>query len=375
MTDQPVDSATAPDSAQPEAAAQPSAVVHGCLIAALVVAIPCYLFSFIGLLDSAPHNPDDGIVTGFAVLGEIALWMGLFLFVVLASVGTKLSGGMVAAAAAAIAAVALAATTALGLMGTDADWRVAAPILLPPLAVWFGFWLRRVDRLTAQQRRRGALVFAATAFLLVAPIAWSAQLYRADLAAQGRRYAAEEARRAAAFEAMWRAPNRGFEQLAPWLDDECPCDDTGFNGMTSRAARSAEAIRGLPTRQADAVRLLDGGFPLASLSRLHQLEVAATPELCRAYSGALDRRAGELDPANSNIAAVVGDLRLQLDNVYWFTANRCDLSVPAGRVARLSRALGDDRDGGLGEAFADTIRSAAAAPPCTPAPDNLCPRS
>jgi len=374
MTDQPADDAATPDTAQPENAAQPYPVVQGCLIAALVVAVPCYLFTFIGILDSAPHNPDDGMLTGFTVLAEIALWIGLSLFVVLASAQLKLSTAMSALVLAAIAVAAVAATVALGLMGTDADWRLVGPLLLPPLTVWFGFWLRRSDRLTPQLRRRGALGFAAATFLIVAPIAWSAQLYQADLAAQGRRYAAEEARRAAAFEAMWRAPNRGFEQLAMWLDDECPCDDTGFNGMTSRASRSAEAIRRLPSRQADAVRLLDGNFPLASLASLHQLNLEATPELCRAYSVALDRKAAELDPPDSHVDEIVGDLRLQLDNIYWFAANRCDLSAPVQTIARLSRAPGAVRDSGLGESIAYAIRSGAAAPPCTPAPNNLCAR-
>lgn len=372
MTDQPAEGAQASAELLPPKTLHPA--LQGCLTAGLIVAVPCYLFSFIGLFEPESQGAEGSIIAGFAVLAEIPLWMSVALFVLVSSDRIRLSAGMIAAEFALLVAAALASAAALGLMWTQPDWRVAVPVLLPPLAVAFGFWLRRADRLTAGQRRRGVMSFAAATLALAAPIAWSWQRQQADLAAQGRQHTAEEDRRAAAFEAMWRAPNRGFAQLAPWLDDECPCDEHGFNGMTSRAARSAEAIRRLPSRQADAVRLLEGNFPLASLSSLHQLNLVATPELCRAYSRALDRKAVELDPVGPHVDRVAEELRFQLDNIYWFAANRCDLSAPTQRIARLSRVPGPVRDSGLADLIASAIRSGAAAPPCTPTPDNICPR-
>ena len=372
MTDQPDQGVAAPADAQPAERPAESTAVQGCLIALPIAALPFYLFSFLGMFE--PDGPDGGIGTGLAVLAEIPLWIALSLSVMLATGRAQLSTAQVVAVLAFVAAAALASAAALGMMWTHPDWRVVAPLVLPPLAAAFGYWLRRADRLASEARRRGLLAFAGATFVLVAPIAASWQRQQAERAALDRQADAEEARRAAAFETAMRAPDRRFERLAPWLDDECPCDNMGFNGMTSRAARAAEAIRALASRQADAVRLLDSGFSLASLARLHQLGLEATPELCRAYTGALERKAGELVSTNPQTADAANELRLQTDNLYWLAANGCDLSATARRVTALEQALGPAGDTGLGEAMTDTIRSGVAAgpPPCAPTAESPC---
>ena len=374
MTDQPDPDAPAPDATPTSPAAQPGFDSRGCIAAgALILAVPCYLLSFVGTLESTTHNPEDGMITGFAILAEFPLWFGLAVLILLATGPARLSGAMVAAALAFIVAGAFASIAAFGLMGTHPDWRVVAPLLLPPLAVGFAFWLRRAPSMQPELRRRILLAFAGATFLLVAPIAWSVQQHEADLAARARQHAAEEARRAADFEALLRAPGKRLEQLVAWLDDDCPCDDMGFDSSTSRSTRAAEAIRRLPSRQSDAVRLLDGNFPLESLERLRDFNLAANPELCRAYGAALDRKVGELDPGNPEVGTALSQVSLQLPNIEWLAANRCDLSTPAVRAARLIRALPDGMDAGLANAIEAAVRSpAAAAPPCTPAPDDDC---
>ena len=359
MTDQPTEPGPQTDPVTPPSGAQ------GCVsVGALVMAVPCYLFSLTAAIEPGTHNPEDGMLVGFIILAEFPLWLGLALFVGLAGARAKAPGGLIAVALAFVGAAAMASIAAISLMGLHPDWRAWAPVLLPPLTLGFGLWLRRKP--PPGTLRRPAFSFAAAAAVLIAPVLWSWQRDAAEQAADSQQSANAAGRRAEDFETLMRAPHARLEQLVPWLHEDGPfVNDIDAGEWRMRAL---EAITRLPTRQSDAVRLLGANAPLDPLDDLYQFNLEASPELCRVYGAALDRTASGLDPANPQAGTAVTSVALQLENVKWFTAQGCNLSAPMGGATRLARASQDQQTRGLADEIEAALRTPRAAPLCPSAP-------
>ena len=115
--------------------------------------------------------------------------------------------------------------------------------------------------------------------------------------------------------------------------------------------RALAGIRQVKNRQADAVVLLQQGR-LADLRELWQFDIAPTAALCQAYGEALAGAAGRVTRARTDYLMTATDLELQLPNVKWLAANRCDLGPPLGLLEANLRAVADsDRM----TKFADTL--------------------
>jgi hypothetical protein len=80
---------------------------------------------------------------------------------------------------------------------------------------------------------------------------------------------------------------------------------------------------------------------IADLRELSHFDVAPTAELCQAYGAALAAAAGQVTKARSDYLNAAIDLELQLANIKWLVANRCDLGQPLGLLETNVRAVAD----------------------------------
>ena len=318
-----------------------SQVPGGCLpTGSLIGAAVFYFLSFAGTIEPSTHNPEDGMLLGFVMLGEIALWTCLGLFVGHACARAGLPRGIRAAALLLVVAGGVACITAFDLMGTHPDWLAVTPILLPPLALTFGLWARNAPSPPPRELRRTAIVYGLLALpLLLAPaLAYQRQI--ADAPAREAYRVQEERRQEQEYAAM-EARCRALGPASP-LEDYLEFLDGGFCWEVAHArARSS------PRRQADALRLLGHG-PLDRLTKLSELDLQPTPELCRSYGRAVDRRLGQLhaaDPAAAQENAM--QLDEQITNLNWFMAHGCDLAPQLRRMAAEYRR----REAGTGSAI------------------------
>jgi hypothetical protein len=232
---------------------------------------------------------------------------------------------------------------------TSAIW---VPALLPPLLALYVLWAR-LPALHATFRAvpTSAVLGAAIAYLTVAPLV---AMTRAALPDPARDARLEEAGRA-------QEEQRAQEQRAARDREEAQFASLGPDSplasyliyLTSMAygERALAGIRRVRNRQADAALLLQQGR-LTDLRDLAQFDVAPTAELCRAYGEALAGAAGRVTKARTDYLMTATDLELQVPNIRWLAANRCDLGPSLGLLETNLRAVADsDRM----TRFADTL--------------------
>jgi hypothetical protein len=107
--------------------------------------------------------------------------------------------------------------------------------------------------------------------------------------------------------------------------------------------RAREGIRAATTRQRETVALLNGGG-LRNLDGLRDFDVAATPEVCRAYAAALDRDTTGIYSRRRSYFSdgyEVVDLERQLPNLRWLVGEKCDLKAPLRQLEKTLRYLSD----------------------------------
>ena len=246
----------------------------------------------------------------------------------------------------------LAVVATFGAAKTYLTWPGGLSILvlalLPPLLALYGVSVR-LPALAAGRMRwvpaaalGGVALFACAAipFASIDPIGYPARLAR-----EQQRWDAAFAQRDARSLDAARRWEAGIDKLGPdsplsaWLDY--------VNGSVVSEPLHQQALDGARRasgRQADAVKLLDGG-QIGRLAELSQLELAVTPALCAAFDRALHQRAITDDPYE----AMVGEqLERQLPNVEFLLAADCDLAsgldatkARAGKVAAVNP--GDQR--------------------------------
>ena len=220
------------------------------------------------------------------------------------------------------------------------------PALVPPLFALYALWARLPALLATS-----AVLGGAIAFLALAPLVAATRAALPDPAREARLEAAGKAQEEQRAQEQRAALDRQEAQFASLGPGSPLADYLIYLSSMAYSERALAGIRQVKNRQADAVVLLQQGR-LADLRELWQFDVAPTAALCQAYGEALAGAAGRVTRARTDYLMTATDLELQLPNVKWLAANRCDLGPPLGLLEANLRAVADsDRM----TKFADTL--------------------
>ena len=234
------------------------------------------------------------------------------------------------------------------------------PALVPPLFALYALWAR-LPALHATFRgavTRG-VVGGAFAFLALGPLVAARRAALPDPAREARLEAAGQAQEEQRAQEQRAALDRQEAQFASLGPGSPLADYLIYLSSMAYSQRALAGIRQVKNRQADAVVLLQQGR-LADLRELWQFDIAPTAALCQAYGEALAGAAGRVTRARTDYLMTATDLELQLPNVKWLAANRCDLGPPLGLLEANLRAVADsDRM----TKFADTLAALRPARP------------
>jgi hypothetical protein len=215
------------------------------------------------------------------------------------------------------------------------------PALLPPLLALYALWAR-LPALHATFRAlpTGAVLGAAIAYLTVAPLVAMTRAALPDPARDARLEAAGRAQEEQRAREQQAAHDREEAQFASLGPDSPLASYLIYLSSMAYGERALAGIRQVRNRQADAVLLLQQGR-LADLRELWAFDVAPTAALCQAYGAALAGAAGKVTKARTDYLMTATDLELQLPNIKWLAANRCDLGPPLGLLEANLRAVAD----------------------------------
>jgi hypothetical protein len=233
---------------------------------------------------------------------------------------------------------------------SSAIW-VAA--LLPPLFALYALWARLPALHTIFRAvPTSAVLGAAIAYLSVAPLVAMTRAALPDPVRDARLEEAGKAQEEQRAQEGQAARDREEAQFAS-LDPDSPLANyLIYLSSMAYGERALAGIRQVRNRQADAVLLLLQGR-LADLRGLWGFDVAPTAELCQAYAAALAGAAGKVTKARTDYLMTATDLELQLPNMKWLAANRCDLGQPIGILEANVRAVADsDRMTGFADKLA-----------------------
>lgn len=302
----------------------------GCVaVGALVVAAPFYLMTA-SIVGFERRNPEDGMLIGFIMIEQVPLWIAIAVFLGVQVVRASLPQPAVIGMWVAVLLAAAVGFMTLGMMDTEPNWMAVAPVLLPVVAVAFGFWARGTADAPPAERRKGLIAFGATtlALLLVLPIGYA--LWRAGEPAR-EMARVEEERAASERQAQWEAS-------CATLNAESPLDTfVELRGLGLCDEKVIALLSDSPRRQREAAQLLDRGG-LDRLQQLNEYGFSASPELCQGYQRALERRSEELgrpENAQSQLQFVTYN---QTANMNWFMAHGCDLTPQLRRLADVYRS-------------------------------------
>jgi hypothetical protein len=324
------------------------------LLAALLYAAEMATLYDAGHSDAAGDSLTDAFVALFAVALTIVL-AGLML------VAFKNGKMPIWAAIGALVLLPLsgyASFSAANLYAHNGGWPIVVPMLVPPVIALYALWIR-IPALAETLPENLSSEFAGYAIAaLIAASIWASHLD--ELAAPAR----NEARQAAydnmrAEQEKVAAEDRARDEARyAALGPNSPLPDylEYLNGSDPRALQAMEGARHASSRQADATALLGERDRLADLRELWQLNVEATPALCRAYDAALRRNALKIDPAYGNRLGEAIDLEFQLPNLKWLVAQHCDLHEVLTDLARRLRIV---RDSSRIDRLADTLEALA----------------
>jgi len=299
-----------------------------CLLAAILI----YLLSLSGISSlGGSDSLGNSLSSAFTVFVEFVLWLPILAFVALSCRAGRQSGRVLAAGLVVGIVAMVLCLWAIGLMERP-NWVRITPTAMPPLALLLGVWARFSGRWPTLWRRLSAGAFLLLFAAGIAPVFVEQQ--RQDAAAPAREaerqkqeadYARSEAEARARYETEFHAlgPDSRLEQLLPYV-------------MSEFETEALAKVRSLNSRQADAVRLLDGGAELSDFRRLPDYNIEANPELCRAYRARIDAKIGEFSPSNPGNDPSV-ELETHFDVIRWFQENGCDMAPQATQIAAMLR--------------------------------------
>jgi hypothetical protein len=233
---------------------------------------------------------------------------------------------------------------------SSAIW-VAA--LLPPLFALYALWARLPALHTIFRAvPTSAVLGAAIAYLSVAPLVAMTRAALPDPVRDARLEEAGKAQEEQRAQEGQAARDREEAQFASLGPDSPLASYLIYLSSMAYGERALAGIRRVRNRQADAVLLLQQGR-LADLRELWGFDVAPTEELCQAYGEALAGAAGKVTKARTDYLMTAIDLELQLPNIKWLAASRCDLGQPLGLLETNLRAVADsDRMTGFADKLA-----------------------
>jgi hypothetical protein len=319
----------------------------------LVLAAVLYAAMMSCLID-APNSDafGRGLALAYGAILGTALWIVLAVLLIIAAVNGRMP---VWAMLGLVVLVPLScivmwfAGDAYGRGDSSAIW-VAA--LLPPLFALYALWARLPAlHTTFRAVPTSAVLGAAIAYLTVAPLVAMTRAALPDPARDARLEEAgkaQEEQRAKERQAAGDREEAQFSSLGP---DSPLANYLIYLPTMAYGERALAGIRQVKNRQADAALLLQQGR-LADLRELSHFDVAPTAELCQAYGAALAGAAGKVTKARTDYLMTATDLELQLPNMKWLAANRCDLGQPLGLLETSVRAVADSS---RMTAFADTL--------------------
>jgi hypothetical protein len=328
----------------------PVGAVMPALLAGLLYAGELSLLHDSGKSDAAGDSLDAAFVTLFA----IALWIVLTGLMLVAFKNGKAPAWAAMDAFVLVPLSGYAFFASAHLYAAHGGWVFIVPVLLPPVIVAYALWIRipvlanALPETFVSGLAGGAIVALIAASMgasyldhLAAPARDAAlqAAYEKRLAEEEKVAAEDRARDEATFAAL--SPDSSLSDYLEYL-----------NGNDARAALAMEGARHARSRQADAVALLGEADRLVSLRELWQLNVEATPDLCKAYDAALRKSALKIDPSYSNRLGEAIDLEFQLQNLKWLVAQHCDLR---GVLTDLARRLRVVRDSSRIDQLADTL--------------------
>lgn len=311
-------------------------------------------------LHDAGHSDaaGDSLTDAFVALFAIALWIVLGGLMLVAFKNGKMPTWAAIGALVLLPLSGYASFTAANLYANYHGWAFIVPVLVPPVIVFHALWIR-IPTLVAilSETITSALAGCAIVALMAASI-WAS--YLDELAAPAREsalQAAYENMRAEQEKASAEYRARDDAKFAA-LSPDSPLRDflEYLNGSDARARQAMEDARHAKSRQADAIALLQTQDRIVDMRELWQLNIEATPALCKAYDAVLRKSALKIDPSYSNRIGEAIDLEFQLPNLKWLVAEHCDLRAV---LTDLATRLHVVRDSSRIDQLADTLERLA----------------
>jgi hypothetical protein len=285
------------------------------------------------------HDPNTrGIVAALGELCEVvgvlaALLLWVLLAIVLFAGGIK--GAMMNVAAGLLLLSGLAAIFAGHLYALYAGWSIVVPALLPPLIALYATWMRRPALHAALPAKIvNPAAWGAILILTIAPLplsatdaaisasreAFAVEQRRAAMSGFDQKLALERARDVVKFQALTAdSPLDDFLHDLFFSDRDVDWPPDVAAEVAQHFDQTLVKARQAKTRQTDAVTLLKEGGQLGGLKDLWQLDIEATPTVCKAYGDALNT-AALIDLWETREA-----IKTQLPNMKWLLGEHCDL--------------------------------------------------
>jgi hypothetical protein len=296
--------------------------------------------AMLGCLADAPNADAFGqaIVLLYAAFLGVALWLVLAALLLIAVA----RGRMPMWATLAMVVLWPLSAVAVWMAGSRGDSSsIWVPVFLPPLFALYALWARLpVLHATLRAGTTSAMFAGAIAILAVTPMVTATRAALPDPARDARLAEAGKAQEEQMAREQQAALDRQEAQFASLGPDSALADYLIYLSSMTYGERALAGIRRVKNRQADAARLLQQGH-IADLRELSHFDVAPTAELCQAYADALAGAAGKVTKARSDYLSAAIDLELQLPNMKWLIANRCDLGQPLGLLETNVRAVAD----------------------------------
>jgi len=315
--------------------------------ASLLLALACllYIAMMFLILGSEPvidcGDPAScGITKG---LGEVSEVLGgfctLLLWIVLAIL--LFAGGIKGERMRSVAAIlfllsGVAAIFAGVLYSRYGGWSIIVPGLLPPLIALYAVWARLPALHAALPAKIvNVAAWGAILILTISPFPLSDIDASRFAAAEVQRQAQREASVARMHQEQAQEQQRviaRFQALNPDSSLSDYLDHLYFPyPYAAGEAHHQEALtkaRQVKSRQTDAVMLLKQG-KIEQLEELWNLDIEATPAICKAYGDALHQEAAKIDMGTTTGQEAA---ERQLPNMKWLVGAHCDLDAALGLV-------------------------------------------
>jgi hypothetical protein len=332
----------------------PIGAVALALLAGLLYALQLAALRDSGHSDAAGNGLNDAIVALFG----ITLWIVLAGLMLVAYKNGRMPDWSVTGALALVPLSGYGCFTATSLYAAHGGWAFIVPALVPPVIVVYALSIRIAALAEAVPERFSSALAGGALLALIAASIWASRLD--ELVAPARQAALQASYdKMQAEQEKVSAENRAADEAKfAALGPDSPLRDylEYLNGSDARAHLAMEGARHARSLQADATALLQERDRLVHLRELWQLDIEATPALCKAYDAALRRSAVKIDPSYSNRLGEAIDLEFQLPNLKWLVAQHCDLR---GVLTNLARRLRVVRDSSRIDQLADTLETFA----------------